>query len=72
MTETNPEQTLAEIESEFEDAKQTRLLTRNRWEAAKGKFHMTLVARRTAGEKLTIADMEALEADLASGKRRPS
>ena len=62
MIETNPEQTLADIEAVFEDSKANRLILRNRWDAAKGKYHMTLVARREAGAKLTVADMEALEA----------
>jgi hypothetical protein len=62
VTETNPEQDLSEIENAFEESKQNRLITKNVWDAAKGKFHMTLIARREAGEKLTIPDMEALEA----------
>jgi hypothetical protein len=62
MTESNPEQTLADIEAAFEDSKQNRLISKNAWEAAKGKYHMILIARREAGEKLTVADMRALEA----------
>lgn len=62
MTESNPEQTLADIERAFEDSKANRLITKNAWEAVKGTYHMKLVARREAGETLTIADMKALEA----------
>lgn len=62
MTESNPEQDLADIERAFEDSKQARILTKNSFEMAKARYHMTLVARRAAGEKLTIPDMEALEA----------
>ena len=58
----NPEQTLADIESAFENSKAERLKARHVWEAAKGRHHMELVARREAGEKWTIADMKAMEA----------
>jgi len=55
-------QALADIESTFEDSKAERLKAKFAWEAAKGKLHMELVARREAGEKLTVADMKAIEA----------
>ncbi len=55
------EQTLADIESAFENSKAERLKARHVWEAAKGRHHMELVARREAGEKWTIADMKAME-----------
>lgn len=60
--ESNKEQTLADIESAFEDSKANRMAAKFAWEAAKGKLHMELVARREAGEKLTISDMKAIEA----------
>ncbi len=60
--ESNQEQTLAQIEQRFEDSKEGRLAARTMLEAARGKFHMTLVARREAGEKLTTEDMKALVA----------
>lgn len=60
--ESNPEQTLAEIEAVFEDSKATRFITRHKLDAAKGRLHMELVAKREAGTNLTIADMEAIEA----------
>lgn len=59
--ETNSEQTLADIEMEFEESKANRMIAKHRWDSAKGKFHSELVARREAGEKLTIADMKALK-----------
>lgn len=62
MTADDQGQYLADLEAAFEDSKATRLITKNQWDAAKGKLHMSLIARREAGEKLTIADMEALEA----------
>ena len=62
MTETNKEQTLADIEKAFEDSKAARLISKHRWEANKGKYHCQLVARREAGETMTVGDMRALEA----------
>jgi hypothetical protein len=62
VTDSNPEQALSDIENAFEESKANRLITKNVWDAAKGRFHMTLIARRESGEKLTIADMEAMEA----------
>lgn len=60
-SESNQEQTLADIEAAFEDSKANRLITRHAWDAQKGLLHMKLVARREAGENLTIADMEAIQ-----------
>lgn len=62
MTETNKEQTLADIENVFENAKAERMKAKHRWEANKGRYHMELVARREAGETLTVSDIKALEA----------
>lgn len=59
--ESNQEQTLVEIEQAFENWKSQRMQAKFRWEAAKGKYHMELVARRESGEKMTIADMKSLE-----------
>lgn len=58
----NTEQTLADIEKAYEDSKAERMKGKLRFEAAKGRYHMELVARREAGATLTIADMKALEA----------
>lgn len=55
-------QVIANIEAVFENSKAARLIARHRWEAAKGKLHMELVAKREAGANLTIADMEAIQA----------
>ena len=55
-------QHIANVEAAFEDSKAWRLSSRFNWEAAKGKYHMTLIARREAGEKLTVSDIKALEA----------
>lgn len=62
MTEGNPEQSLADIEKAFEDSKALRMIAKHTCEAAKGRFHIGLVARREGGEKLTMTDMRALEA----------
>ena len=59
--ESNPEQDLVFIEAAFENSKAARLMAKHRWDSAKGKLHMTLVARREAGEKLTIEDMKAIK-----------
>lgn len=56
------DQKLVDIESAFETAKAERLKAKTQFEAAKGLFHMKLMARRSSGENLTIADMEAMEA----------
>lgn len=61
MNESNPEQTLADIEGEYEAAKLTRRQKRDALRAARGRYHAELVLRREAGEKLTIADIQALE-----------
>ena len=61
-SETNVEQSLADIEAAFENSKALRLQAKTRWEAAKGRYHMELVARREAGRTLTVPDMRALEA----------
>ena len=55
-------QTLADIEAAFEESKANRLLTRHAWDAAKGSYHMKLVARRESGETLTVSDIKAMEA----------
>lgn len=60
--ETNPEQCLVSVEDTFESAKAARLIAKHRWESAKGKLHMELMARREAGETLTIEDMKAIKA----------
>lgn len=60
--ESNREQTLVEIEQAFENAKAERMKAKIRWEANKGKYHTQLVARREAGEKITVSDIKALEA----------
>lgn len=59
--ETNEDPDLVSIEAKFENAKADRLIAKHRWDSAKGKLHMTLVARREAGEKLTIEDMKAIK-----------
>lgn len=56
------EQSLVDIESAFETAKADRMKAKVQFEAAKGTLHMRLMARRSAGESLTIADMEAIKA----------
>lgn len=56
------DQKLVDIEAAFETAKAERLKAKTQFEAAKGLFHMKLMARRSAGENLTIADMQAMEA----------
>lgn len=60
--ESNQEQKLVDKERAFEESKAARLTARHRWEAAKGRFHMELVAKREAGQNWTIADMKAMEA----------
>lgn len=60
MTADDQGQDLADLEAKFEDSKQTRTLLENKFEGAKAKYRMTLVARRAAGEKLTVQDMDAL------------
>lgn len=51
---------MADIEAAFEASKAERLKARYQFESAKGNLHMQLMARRTAGEVLTIADMKAI------------
>lgn len=60
--QSNQEKTMLEIESAFEDSKAERLKARHVLEAARGRWHMELVARREAGENWTMADMRAMEA----------
>lgn len=60
MTDTG--QDIAYAESKFENAKAARLIAKHRWDAAKGRLHMELVARREAGENLTVSDIKAIEA----------
>lgn len=55
-------QDIADAESKFENAKAARLIAKHRWDAAKGRLHMELVARREAGETLTVSDIRAIEA----------
>jgi len=55
------EDELVRIQGELEDAKRIYRQAKTELAAARGKFHSQLVARRTAGETLTIADMRALE-----------
>lgn len=62
MEETNPEQTLADVESEFDKARADVRRAKIRLEIAKAKVHSQLVARRESGEKLTVEDMKALKA----------
>ena len=59
----NSEQDLVNIESAFETAKAERFKAKTQFDAAKGNFHMRLMARRSAGENLTISDMEAMKND---------
>lgn len=61
MTETNREQTLADIEQVYEDAKTALRVAKDRLEANRGHYHTQLVARREAGENLTVSDIRALE-----------
>lgn len=61
IDERQTEPDLVLVEQAFENAKADRLIAKHRWDAAKGKLHMTLVARREAGEKLTIEDMKAIK-----------
>ncbi len=51
---------LTECENAFEQSKAKRLIAKQQLDAAKGKFHMELMARREAGENLTAMDMKAL------------
>lgn len=55
-------QQLSDIEAAFEKGKAERYIAKTKFEAAKGLFHMKLVARREAGENLTVSDMKAMEA----------
>ncbi len=61
MTETNPEQTVADFERVFEDAKVARNKANLDFDKAKARYRMKLVARKKAGEKLTIPDIDAME-----------
>lgn len=56
------DESLTKTETIFEEAKASRLAAKHRWEAAQGRLHVELVARREAGEKLTVADMRAIKA----------
>jgi hypothetical protein len=56
---------IAEVDLEaaqerFEKAKDDKAEAKANYEAELGKYHMTLIARRDAGETLTAADMKAL------------
>lgn len=55
-------QAIADAESKFENAKAARLIAKHKWDAARGRLHMELVARREAGENLTVSDIKAIEA----------
>ncbi len=55
-------QEIADAQTRFENSKASRLIAKHRWEANKGRYHCELVARREAGETMTVADMKALEA----------
>lgn len=55
-------QSLVAVEMAFEDSKAARMRAKHQWEAAKGRFHMELVAEREAGKTITVADMNAMEA----------
>lgn len=54
-------QDLVVIEQTFETSKANRFQAKTRWEAAKGRYHGELVAKRNAGAELTQSDMKALE-----------
>jgi hypothetical protein len=54
---------LDQADQNFETAKAERMKARFQFEAAKGKLHMELMARRVAGEELTSSDMKAILAD---------
>lgn len=60
--ESNREQTLSDIEASFEASKAERLKSKLRFESAKGRLHMQLVAKRESGVNLTVSDMKAIEA----------
>lgn len=53
-------QALSDAEKAYLEAKDARFEARRKWDAAKGRYHLTLIAEREAGRKLTIADMKAL------------
>lgn len=55
------EDEIVQIEQAFEDSKAKRFKANMEFKAAKGEYHTKLIARREAGEILTIADMKALE-----------
>ena len=57
----NSEQTLADIEQAFENSKAERFAAKKRLDAAEGRYHLELIARRNAGEVITQADMKAYE-----------
>lgn len=60
--ESDTGQSMVNVEKAFEDSKANRLTSRHKWEAAKGRYHMELIARREAGENITVTDMKAMEA----------
>lgn len=60
--ESNREQTMADIENAFEQSKAKRFDSKNRWESAKARLHMELIARREAGQNLTVEDIKATKA----------
>jgi hypothetical protein len=55
-------QDLVSIEQAFEKSKADRFTAKTRWDAARGRYHGELTARREAGETLTQTDIKALEA----------
>jgi len=57
----NPEQTLVAIETNFENSKAARFAARKRLDAAEGRYHLELMARRNAGETITQADFKAYQ-----------
>lgn len=57
----NPEQTLADIEKAHDEAKEARRMAYRAFRAAKGRYHIELMARRSGGEIMTVADMKAYE-----------
>ena len=56
----NPDQSLADAQNALKEATLARNEAEHRFMAAKAACRMRLVARRSAGEKLTEKDMDAL------------
>ena len=59
--DTNLEQTVADLERIFEEAKADRNGKDLAFKKASARYRMGLVARKKAGEKLTVQDMDAME-----------